>query len=247
MALCSHEGGWPCGRASGDTARERCLQGDAGEDGPQRRAQDRATDAARLVPAGPLQVDRGPGDPRDADSAQAGAEQAVGPRAQPARNFAWLRAEGRQDHADKLCRTHRRAGEGASEPSDHRAGCAPSCLQSSTVLRRVRAMSRLHEKARLLMSAPVVGTIISLTFACAIDDPSRFTSSKQVGPYLGLTPKKYQSGQTDCTGRISRHGDVSAREALYEAAHLFSNDAVRLSASKKQGRSPARCGSGRTC
>ena len=113
--------------------------------------------------------------------------------------------------------------------------------------RRVRAMSRLHEKARLLMSAPAVGTIISLTFACAIDDPSRFTSSKQVGPYLGLTPKKYQSGQTDCTGRISRHGDVSAREALYEAAHLFSNDAVRLSASKKQGRSPARCGSGRTC
>ena len=82
-------------------------------------------------------------------------------------------------------------------------------------------MSRLHEKARLLMSAPVVGTIVSLTFACAIDDPSRFTSSKQVGPYLGLTPKKYQSGQTDCTGRISRHGDVSAREALYEAAHLM--------------------------
>jgi transposase len=87
--------------------------------------------------------------------------------------------------------------------------------------RRVRAMSRLHEKARLLMSTPAVGTIISLTFACAIDDPSRFTSSKQVGPYLGLTPKKYQSGQTDYTGRISKHGDASAREALYEAAHLI--------------------------
>src|SRR5450756_1836104 len=67
MALCGHEGGWPCGRASGDAARERCLQGDAGEVGPQRRAQDRATDAARLVPGGTLQVDHGPGDPRDAD------------------------------------------------------------------------------------------------------------------------------------------------------------------------------------
>jgi len=87
--------------------------------------------------------------------------------------------------------------------------------------KHVRAMARLHEKARLLMSMPAVGTIVSLTFACAIDDPSRFTSSKQVGPYLGLTPKRYQSGETDYTGRISRHGDASAREALYEAAHLM--------------------------
>ena len=69
--------------------------------------------------------------------------------------------------------------------------------------KRVRAMSRFHEKARLLMSTPAVGPIVSLTFACAIDDPSRFTSSKQVGPYLGLTPKKYQSGETDYTPSAS--------------------------------------------
>ena len=87
--------------------------------------------------------------------------------------------------------------------------------------KHVRATSRLHEKARLLMSTPAVGPIVSLTFACAIDDPSRFTSSKQVGPYLGLTPKKYQSGETDYTGRISKHGDASVREALYEAAHIM--------------------------
>jgi transposase len=87
--------------------------------------------------------------------------------------------------------------------------------------KRVRAMARLHEKARLLMSTPAVGPIVSLTFACAIDDPSRFTSSKHPGPYFGLTPKKYQSGETDYTGRISRHGDASVREALYEAAHLI--------------------------
>lgn len=87
--------------------------------------------------------------------------------------------------------------------------------------KRIRATLRLHEKARLLMSTPPVGPIVSLTFACAIDDPSRFTSSRQVGPYLGLTPKKYQSGETDYTGRISKHGDASVREALYEAAHIM--------------------------
>jgi transposase len=87
--------------------------------------------------------------------------------------------------------------------------------------KRVRAMSRLHENARLLMSTPAVGPIVSLTFACAIDDPSRFTSSKQAGPHFGLTPKKYQSGKTDYTGRISKLGDASVREALYEAAHIM--------------------------
>jgi transposase len=87
--------------------------------------------------------------------------------------------------------------------------------------KRVRAISRLHQKAKLLMSTPAVGPSVSLTCACAIDDPSRFMSSKQVGPYLGLTPKKYQSGETDYTGRISKHGDASAREALYEAAHIM--------------------------
>src|SRR5207237_3201021 len=87
--------------------------------------------------------------------------------------------------------------------------------------KRVRAMSRLHDKARLLMSTPAVGPIVSLTFACAIDDPSRFTSSKQAGPRFGLTPKKYTSGEPDYTGRVSKRGDASVREALYEAAHLM--------------------------
>src|SRR3954452_18023640 len=81
--------------------------------------------------------------------------------------------------------------------------------------KRVRVVARDHEKARLLMSTPAVGPIVSLTFACAIDDPSRFTSSKQAGPHFGLTPKKYQSGETDYTGRISKHGDASVREVLY--------------------------------
>jgi transposase len=86
--------------------------------------------------------------------------------------------------------------------------------------KRVR-MSRLHAQARLLMSTPAVGPIVSLTYASAIDDPSRFTSSKKAGPLFGLTPKKYQSGETDYSGRISKLGDASVREALYEAAHIM--------------------------
>ena len=87
--------------------------------------------------------------------------------------------------------------------------------------KRVRTMSRLDAKAKLLMSTPAVGPIISLTYASAIDDPSRLTSSKRAGPLFGLTPKKYQSGETDYSGRISKNGDASVREALYEAAHII--------------------------
>ncbi|WP_027522839.1 IS110 family transposase [Bradyrhizobium sp. Ec3.3] len=87
--------------------------------------------------------------------------------------------------------------------------------------KRVRAMSLLDAKARLLMSTPAVGPIISLTYASAIDDPTRFTSSKRAGPLFGLTPKKHQSGETDYSGRISKNGDASVREALYEAAHII--------------------------
>ena len=71
------------------------------------------------------------------------------------------------------------------------------------------------------MTTPAVGPIVSLTYACAIDDPKRFRSSKAAGPHFGLTPKKYQSGKTDYTGRISKIGDASVREALYQAAHIM--------------------------
>src|SRR5262245_2923600 len=85
----------------------------------------------------------------------------------------------------------------------------------------VRAMSLLDAKGLLMISTPAVGPAISLTYASAIDDPSRLTSSKRAGPLFGLTPKKYQSGETDSSGRISKNGDASVREALYEAAHLI--------------------------
>jgi transposase len=87
--------------------------------------------------------------------------------------------------------------------------------------KRVRAMARHDVKARLLMSTPGVGAIVALTFASAIDDPARFRSSKSVGAHFGMTPKKYQSGETDYTGRISKIGDNGVRTGLYEAAHVM--------------------------
>jgi transposase len=87
--------------------------------------------------------------------------------------------------------------------------------------KQVRTVARCDTRARLLMSVPGVGPIVSLTFAAAIDDPARFKSSKQVGAYFGLTPTKYQSGETDIDGRISKIGDTGVRTVLYEAANII--------------------------
>ncbi len=93
--------------------------------------------------------------------------------------------------------------------------------------KRVRRMARTDAKARLLMSVPGVGPIVSLTYAAAVDDPARFKSSKQAGAHFGLTPKKYQSGETNYTGRISKIGDAAVREALYQAGHVILTKPVK--------------------
>ncbi len=93
--------------------------------------------------------------------------------------------------------------------------------------KRVRAMARTDARTRLLMSTPAVGPIVALTYASAIDDPARFKSSKQAGAHFGLTPKRYQSGETDRSGRISKIGDASVREALYQAAHVMLTKPVK--------------------
>ena len=98
--------------------------------------------------------------------------------------------------------------------------------------KQVRVMARADARARLLMTAPGVGVIVSLTYVSGIDDPARFRSSKAAGPHFGLTPKKYQSGETDVTGRISKIGDASVRTALYEAANSILTKAVKGGALK---------------
>lgn len=101
-----------------------------------------------------------------------------------------------------------------------------------TIERRLLAQARADARVRNLMSTPGVGTLVALTFAAAIDDPARFRSSRMVGAHFGLTPKKYQSGETDVTGRISKVGDHGVRTALYEAANVMLTRPVKSSALK---------------
>ncbi|MGY3577884.1 MULTISPECIES: IS110 family RNA-guided transposase [unclassified Bradyrhizobium] len=112
---------------------------------------------------------------------------------------------------------------------------AAALLQAHAVLLRefksldkhTQKLARTHPSAKLLMTTPSVGPIVALTYAAAIDDPKRFRSSKATGAHFGLTPKKYQSGETDYTGRISKIGDASVREALYQAAHVMLTKPVK--------------------
>ena len=101
--------------------------------------------------------------------------------------------------------------------------------------KRLRSLAREDRRVRLLMTAPGGGAIVGLTYASAIDDPDRFRSSKTVGAHFGLTPKKYQSGETDVTGRISKIGDGGVRTALYEAANVILTRPVKGSTLKSWG------------
>jgi transposase len=104
--------------------------------------------------------------------------------------------------------------------------------QLSKLQKRLVSLARQDTRARLLMSTPGVGVLVALTYAAAIDDPARFRSSKATGAHFGLTPKKYQSGETDVTGRISKIGDASVRTALYEAANVILTRPVKGSSLK---------------
>lgn len=85
--------------------------------------------------------------------------------------------------------------------------------------RRVLGEVRVEPTCRRLMTVPGVEPLTALAFLDTIDRPDRFRKSRDVGAHLGLTPRRYQSGETDVQGRISRCGDELARTALYEAAH----------------------------
>ena len=95
--------------------------------------------------------------------------------------------------------------------------------------KRVRDLARDDERTRRLMTVPGVGVLVSLTFVSAIDDPDRFRSSRMVGPHFGLTPSRYQSGETDRSCRISKVGDTRVRAALYEAANVILTHRVKSS------------------
>src|ERR1700686_4939435 len=73
---------------------------------------------------------------------------------------------------------------------------------------------------RLVITAPGVGAVVALTYRATVDQPQRFVHSRAVGAHVGLTPKRYQSGETDYDGRVSKCGDALLRTMLYEAAQV---------------------------
>lgn len=99
--------------------------------------------------------------------------------------------------------------------------------------RAVLAIVREDAVCRRLMTVPGVGALVAVTFASAVDDPARFRRSRAVGAHFGLTPKRYQSGETDVTGGISKAGDGMVRAALYEAAHAMLTRTGRFSTLKR--------------
>jgi transposase len=87
--------------------------------------------------------------------------------------------------------------------------------------RQLVAMARHSDACRILMSIPGIGAVTSSSFAAAIEDPANFRTSRSVGAWLGLTTRRYQSGEVDYDGHISRRGDSHLRGLLYEAATVI--------------------------
>ena len=87
--------------------------------------------------------------------------------------------------------------------------------------RKLLTLAREDEDSRRSMTIPGIGPITALTFHAAIDEPTRFRRSRSVGAYVGLTPRRYASGEIDWTGRISKCGDRMLRCYLFEAAGVL--------------------------
>jgi transposase len=104
--------------------------------------------------------------------------------------------------------------------------------QIATFDKAVRALVKASSTCRLLMSVPGIGAVSVLAYVSTIEDPRRFARSRAVGAHLGLTPRQYQSGEVDRSGRISRCGDTLARTLLYEAAVVILHRVKRASSLK---------------
>jgi transposase len=87
--------------------------------------------------------------------------------------------------------------------------------------RDMKRLARASDACRQLMTIPGIGQLTALAFSAAIDDPERFKRSRDIGAYLGLVPRRYQSGEVDYTGSISKCGDRQVRTLLYEAANVM--------------------------
>ncbi len=92
------------------------------------------------------------------------------------------------------------------------------CAATDAMDEELKIITRKSDLARRLMTVPGVGPVVALSFIATLDDAARFKKSKDVGAFLGLTPRRHQSGDMDWSGRISKCGDRDLRRLLYSAA-----------------------------
>jgi len=104
--------------------------------------------------------------------------------------------------------------------------------QIDVLERQLVRRARQHEVCHRLMTVPGVGPLTALAFVTTIDNPNRFRRSSSVGAYLGLTPRRHQSGERDVSGRISKCGDRLTRSYLFEAANVLLTRVARWSSLK---------------
>ena len=90
--------------------------------------------------------------------------------------------------------------------------------RAAELSKQLVASARASEQCQLLSSIPGIGAVTASSFVAAIEDPKNFKRSRSVGAWVGLTTRRYQSGEVDHDGHISRRGDNHLRGLLYEAA-----------------------------
>jgi transposase len=103
------------------------------------------------------------------------------------------------------------------------------CTAADALEDDLRSIARSSDLASRLMTIPGVGPIISLSFIALVDDADRFRKVSDIGAFLGLTPRRYQSGETDYSGRVSKCGDAMMRGLLFEAASCLIRQVRRFS------------------
>ncbi len=100
---------------------------------------------------------------------------------------------------------------------------------------RTRKLALSDPICQRFMTAPGVGYVTALTFKAGVDDPARFKRSRTVAAHFGLTPRRFQSGELDLEGHISRCGDAGVRSTLYTAANALLTRSSKWSSLKAWG------------
>src|SRR5215813_12360648 len=227
MAACGADASRISNRSAGDAACEGGIVGDDGEDGPQGCVWACPAAADGMVPAGARQIDWIAGDPGAAGCAQAASRKVAGRGIEHSGNPARLRPEGRPGDAATL-------GRIAEAMLSVRATLQ---AEYEKLHKAVLAFVREDAVCRRLMTVPGVGRWSCgggyLQIGGGRSEPHHEVEA--VGALFGLTPKKYQSGEKDVTGGITRTGDEMVRTALYEAANVLLSRITRFSKLKRWG------------